>query len=205
MSTGPTAGDPRDSETHASGAIAAHFAAFPSAQRAALERTWTAIRSALPGGLPAIAYGMPTIKLDQVSVVGLDGFRRHNSLFPYSGTVTQTLADRLSRYEQTKGSIHFPVDSAFPTSILRLVLRTRIAEINAGYPKKSGEVREFYDNGFCKVTGSVRNDQPHGMWQWYRRDGTLLRTGQFRSGIRAGTWTTYDRAGAAVTTTRAEG
>ena len=40
--------------------------------------------------------------------------------------------------------------------------KVRIAEINAGYPKKSGESREFYDNGFLKASGKVKDGELHG-------------------------------------------
>ena len=37
--------------------------------------------------------------------------------------------------------------------------------------------------------------EPHGFWQWYRRDGTKLRSGAFDRGRQVGEWTTYDKAG----------
>ena len=34
-----------------------------------------------------------------------------------------------------------------------------------------------------------------GYWEWFRVDGTLLRSGHFAGGEQVGEWTTYDRAG----------
>ncbi len=135
-------------------------------------------------------------------MIGLDGFVRHNSLFPYSGRVLSELADDLAAYEGTKGSIHFDRDRPFPAPLLKRILRVRIAEINAGYPKKSGESREFYDNGFLKASGKVRDGSMHGPWRWFRRDGTLKRSGSFRAGVQTGEWITYDSDGAPHTVTR---
>jgi hypothetical protein len=36
---------------------------------------------------------------------------------------------------------------------------------------------------------------PTGYWEWFRKDGTKLRSGFFLNGEQVGEWTTYDRAG----------
>jgi antitoxin component YwqK of YwqJK toxin-antitoxin module len=41
----------------------------------------------------------------------------------------------------------------------------------------------------------------HGAWRWYRKDGSLMRTGRFRSGEQVGTWETWDRDGNLVKAT----
>ena len=43
--------------------------------------------------------------------------------------------------------------------------------------------------------GVIVDDQPHGYWQWYRKDGTLKRSGYFDHGRQIGEWTTYDSMG----------
>ena len=40
------------------------------------------------------------------------------------------------------------------------------------------------------------DDRLHGYWEWYRKDGTLKRSGTFERGERVGEWTTYDADGA---------
>ena len=182
-----------------------HFARFDGVQQAALLGTVATIRRTLPGAVEVISYGMPTFKIDGpkgIAVIGLDGFTKHNSLFPYSGRVLSEFADDLARYQGTKGSIHFDRDRPFPSTLLKRILKVRIAEINAGYPKKSGESKEFYDNGFLKSSGKVKDGELHGAWRWFRRDGTVLRSGSFRTGVQVGEWVTYDRLGTAHTVTR---
>lgn len=152
-----------------------HLEKFDEAQRAALAATCDVIRAALPGAVEVLAYGMPTFKAGDESgpaIIGLDGFLRHNSLFPYSGAITTEFSAALEHYEQTKGSIHFAADRPFPAGLLKRILRARMRELNDAYPKKSGEFRAFHANGFLKATGRLRGDR------------------------RVGTWTTYDRAGA---------
>jgi uncharacterized protein YdhG (YjbR/CyaY superfamily) len=175
-----------------------HLAGFDDEQRAALLATVTTIRSALPGATEVISYGMPTFKVGGekgIAVIGLDGFSKHNSLFPYSGRVLSELADDLAHYPGTKGSIHFDRDRPFPAPLLKRILKVRLAEINAGYPTKTGESREFYVNGVLKSSGRVKDGELHGPWRWFRRDGTLLRSGSFRAGAQVGEWVTYDRQG----------
>lgn len=156
--------------------IDSHLAGFGDPQRTALLRTTDVIRRALPGAVEVISYGMPTFKVGGdtgVAVMGLDGFSRHNSLFPYSGSVPRDFADELAGYVQTKGSVHFPVDRPFPATLLRRMLKARIDEINASFPKKSGEYRQFHANGFPKVMGRMRNGERRGTWTAFDRHGAV--------------------------------
>ena len=41
----------------------------------------------------------------------------------------------------------------------------------------------------------TKNDQPNGYWEWFRKDGTLKRSGFFKKGEPVGAWTTYDQQG----------
>ena len=175
-----------------------HLARFDDAQEAALLATVATIRRALPGAVEVISYGMPTFKVDGpkgIAAIGLDGFTRHNSLFPYSGLVLSEFADELAPYRAAKGTIRFDRDRPFPAPLLKRILKVRISEINASYPKKSGESKEFYDNGFVKASGKVKDGEMHGPWRWFRRDGTILRSGSFRLGVQVGEWITYDTLG----------
>jgi antitoxin component YwqK of YwqJK toxin-antitoxin module len=37
---------------------------------------------------------------------------------------------------------------------------------------------------------------PTGYWEWFRKDGTIMRSGYFRDGVQVREWTTYDKHGA---------
>jgi len=43
--------------------------------------------------------------------------------------VTSKLKNELAAYEQTKGSIHFPVDKPFPKSLLKKVLKAKFEQL----------------------------------------------------------------------------
>lgn len=42
----------------------------------------------------------------------------------------------------------------------------------------------------------------HGYWEWYRIDGTKMRSGHFETGEPVGEWTTYDKTGAVYKVTK---
>ena len=55
-----------------------------------------------------------------------------------------------------------------------------------------------YDNGNLRFEGFYLDGEMHGSWAFYRRDGSLMRTGRFERGRQVGTWQTFDRAGNVV-------
>jgi uncharacterized protein YdhG (YjbR/CyaY superfamily) len=175
--------------------VTSHLARFEGPQADALRQTRQVIAAALPGAEQVIAYGMPTFKISKIAVVGFDGFKQHNSLFPYSGGVVELVAAELPDWVVAKGTIRFPLDEAFPEGLLKRVLALRIEEINASFPRKSGEAKAFYDNGRPRHIGRMREGAMTGKWQWFRRDGTLERAGAFRNREPFGEWVTYDSSG----------
>lgn len=55
-----------------------------------------------------------------------------------------------------------------------------------------------YDHGGPKHRGFRIDGQMHGAWEFYRRDGSIMRSGEFDRGNQTGLWRTYDRSGAVV-------
>lgn len=55
---------------------------------------------------------------------------------------------------------------------------------------------EYHKDGSLWARGPMRDGQPHGYWEWFRKDGTKLRSGHFDKGTQTGVWTTYDKTGA---------
>lgn len=54
---------------------------------------------------------------------------------------------------------------------------------------------DYYQNGKIKAKGPMVNGELDGYWEWFRKDGTKLRSGYFKLGKQVGDWTTYDRQG----------
>ena len=57
------------------------------------------------------------------------------------------------------------------------------------------ELSPFYQNGNPRYKGKFKDSKMHGYWEFYRKDGTLMRSGSFDLGKQIGTWTTYDQTG----------
>jgi antitoxin component YwqK of YwqJK toxin-antitoxin module len=55
---------------------------------------------------------------------------------------------------------------------------------------------DLHTNGRIRGRGQMLDDEMHGYWEWFRVDGTIMRSGSFDRGRQIGTWTTYDRSGA---------
>ena len=55
-----------------------------------------------------------------------------------------------------------------------------------------------YDDGSVRYQGFQLEGQMHGAWQFFRKDGTLMRSGEFDRGQQVGIWQTFDRSGKVV-------
>jgi uncharacterized protein YdhG (YjbR/CyaY superfamily) len=170
------------------------FAKFLPQQRSALERSWDIALTTLNGAEQCIAWGMPSLRIDGELVLSMDGFTHHNSIFPGPGVI-ERISDRLAGVTVTKGTIHFEQNKPINAALLKAIIAARIIEINNSYPRPNGLFKEFYTNGWLKARGKIKLDEFHGNWEWFRRDGTLKRSGQFKNGKQVGTWITYDSAG----------
>ena len=55
-----------------------------------------------------------------------------------------------------------------------------------------------HKNGSLWGKGSLIGEAMHGYWEWFRKDGTLMRSGNFDHGKQTGQWITYDKHGKVV-------
>lgn len=175
--------------------VNAHLKKFNPEQRKILLTLRDHIAAEFPAAEQVIKYGIPTFLIEGVPVIGFDGYKNHNSIFPYSGSFNSRLAKELEKFEQTKGSIHFDLKKPFPKPLLKKILKEKIVAINASYPKRTGEYLEFYPNGVLKAKGKYKANKLHGDWKWFRKTGVIMRSGSFKSGEQIGTWITYDAKG----------
>lgn len=54
---------------------------------------------------------------------------------------------------------------------------------------------ERHRDGSVWAKGLLVKGEPDGYWEWFRKDGTRMRSGHFRRGKQVGEWTTYDKQG----------
>jgi uncharacterized protein YdhG (YjbR/CyaY superfamily) len=94
----------------------------------ALKNLRKTIRSIVPNAEECISYRIPAFRLDGKIVAGFCARKNGCSYFPFSGRTLQTLANEIAAYEHTKSALHFDPEAGLPTSLVRKLLRTRIAE-----------------------------------------------------------------------------
>ena len=110
--------------------VTAHLKKFDKPQREILQQLRVAIAEELPEAEEVIKYGIPTFAINGKGVIGFDGYKNHNSIFPYSGSINEQLKDDLAKYVQTKGSIHFEKEKPFPKALLKKIIKARLKQLS---------------------------------------------------------------------------
>lgn len=54
---------------------------------------------------------------------------------------------------------------------------------------------KHHSDGSVWAKGPLVDGKADGYWEWFRKDGTRLRSGNFDKGRQVGEWTTYDKTG----------
>jgi antitoxin component YwqK of YwqJK toxin-antitoxin module len=67
---------------------------------------------------------------------------------------------------------------------------------------KPEERIDRHRDGSIKAKGCTLNGVLTGYWEWFRKDGTKMRSGYFENGKQTGEWTTYDAKGKVVKITK---
>ena len=60
---------------------------------------------------------------------------------------------------------------------------------------KPKEHIHYHKDGTVWAKGQMLGDDMTGYWEWFRKDGTKIRSGYFENGEQTDEWTTYDKAG----------
>ncbi len=53
----------------------------------------------------------------------------------------------------------------------------------------------YHKDGGVWAKGEMINGKCEGYWEWFRKDGTKMRSGHFKKGKQIGEWITYDKTG----------
>lgn len=61
---------------------------------------------------------------------------------------------------------------------------------------------EYHRDGSLRARGQMIDGVLTGYWEWFRLDGTRMRSGYFDKGEQVGEWTTYDQQGQVYKVTR---
>jgi uncharacterized protein YdhG (YjbR/CyaY superfamily) len=108
--------------------VDAYLANVPEPARSALKHIRAVIQSVVPKDTTeVIAYGIPMFKFRGM-LMGHAAFRDHSSRFPTGSGVIEKLAKELKAYSTNKGTIRFAADRPLPDSLLKKIVKARVAE-----------------------------------------------------------------------------
>jgi uncharacterized protein YdhG (YjbR/CyaY superfamily) len=110
-----------------------YLASLSNEKRAALEKLRRAIRSAAPRAEECISYQIPAFRLGGRLLVAFGAAAKHCAFYPGSFPVEAHM-DELKAYDTSKGTIRFQADSPLPATLVRKLVKTRIAEHAAKQP-----------------------------------------------------------------------
>ena len=107
--------------------VDAYLAGLEEPKRSTLEALRQSIRAVVPDAEECISYGMPAFRVRGKVVAGFAAFKNHLAYLPHSGEVLAGLGDRLTGYERTSGSLHFPIDEPLPDDLVRSLVNAKLA------------------------------------------------------------------------------
>ena len=96
-------------------------------QRVALEKLRKTIRAAAPLAEECISYGIPAFRNPRM-LVGFGATAKHCALYLMSASILDQFADEVQDFGTSKGTIRFCPDQPLPASLVRKLVKARLAE-----------------------------------------------------------------------------
>jgi uncharacterized protein YdhG (YjbR/CyaY superfamily) len=96
-------------------------------QRVALQRLRKTIRAAAPAAEECISYQLPAYRLNGM-LVAFGATANHCAFYPMSASTVAAHREELKDYDTSKGTIRFQPDNPLPASLVRKLVKARIAE-----------------------------------------------------------------------------
>ena len=117
--------------------VDAYLTALPPDQREALTALRARLRGLLPDHVECLSYAMPGFRQPGAKgrmVAGYAAFARHLGLYPHSGSVIPRID--CAPFKTSKSGVLFTPDHPLPEALLQAIIRTRQAELAAGYGQR---------------------------------------------------------------------
>jgi uncharacterized protein YdhG (YjbR/CyaY superfamily) len=111
---------PRTIDEYLGGASAAH--------RRLCQRLRKTILAAAPGAKECISYGLAAFRLNGRALVAFGAWANHCALYPMSAATIRLFQHELKRFETTKGTIRFTTENPLPATLVKKLVKARIAE-----------------------------------------------------------------------------
>ncbi|MEN9749086.1 MAG: hypothetical protein RL149_164, partial [Actinomycetota bacterium] len=108
-------------------------------KRTTLEEMRRRILEVVPDAEQTIKYGMPAFTKDDWCFVCIAPFKNHINWSPYSSNVFPKLEAELEGYVVSKGSMQFAIDKPLPKTLVKKLIKVRLAEIELQKTEKAAK------------------------------------------------------------------
>jgi uncharacterized protein YdhG (YjbR/CyaY superfamily) len=112
-----------------------YLARLSNDKRVALQKLRKDIKSAAPKAEEVISYGVPGFRLNGKLLVSFATATNHVALYTGAHPI-EAHRKELEGYDTSKGTIRFQTDDPLPTTLVRKLVKTRVAEYSAKPRKK---------------------------------------------------------------------
>ena len=110
---------------------------YPPEVQTILQKIRALIQKSAPGAEEAMAYGIPTFKLNSKNLVHFSAFKEHIGFYPTPAGI-EKFRKELSAYEGAKGSVKFPLTKPVPYALIGRITQFRVNEV-MGQAKEKGK------------------------------------------------------------------
>ena len=109
--------------------VAKYLRSLRGATRRRVAQMRSVIRATVPDAVDGFSYRMPCVRSHGKIVVWYAAFTHHTSLFPMTARIRRKESKGLAGLETSKGTVRFPLESPLPVSLIKRLVRARLAEM----------------------------------------------------------------------------
>ncbi|HJP59475.1 MAG TPA: DUF1801 domain-containing protein [Gemmatimonadaceae bacterium] len=114
-------------EQQARDQIRAYTAKLPPATRRRLRELADTIRKTAPDAVDAFSYQIPAFRLNGKILVWYAGWANHLSIYPLNAADREFASQK--GFKTAKGTVQFPLDDPLPVSLIKRLVKSRIAAV----------------------------------------------------------------------------
>ena len=111
-----------------------YFKKHPKGVRDQLTRLRAIIQAAAPKAVATISYQIPTFK-HHGNLVHFAAWKTHLGFYPAPSGIRH-FAEELAPYEQSRGTVKFPLDRPLPRRLITRIVKFRVKENEARAARK---------------------------------------------------------------------
>ncbi|MHA7987558.1 iron chaperone [Rathayibacter sp. CAU 1779] len=113
------------------GDVTEYYATLPAEVRALFDGIRRRALELVPDAVEGRSYGMPALLYRGKGLLSTMQAKTHLAVYPFSGKVVSQVADRLSGFSMSTGTVRFSVDHPLPADVVDDLIRLRMHEIDA--------------------------------------------------------------------------